>query len=128
MLIPDRLFGAVNFNYAPGTQKADNDPDSGWVRSSGTNVSGALTYQVSERLFVGAELRYLAAFEGAALDHKVGEALLGGPTLLYKLNDATALNVVWTPQIWGRGGASSDRLDLDNFERHQFRLKLATAF
>jgi hypothetical protein len=128
VLIPGKLFAAINLNYAPATQKADADPTGAWIKSSSTNTSGALTYQVNERVFVGAELRYLTAFEGATLDHTVGEALFGGPTMLVKLTDSTALNVVWTPQMWGRGTTLDRQLDLDNFERHQFRLKLATSF
>jgi hypothetical protein len=128
VLVPGKLFGAVNLNYAPATQKADADPTGEWVRSSSTNMSGALTYQINDRLFAGTELRYVTAFEGATLDHKVGEALFGGPTMLVKLSDSTALNIVWTPQMWGRGTTPDRHLDLDNFERHQFRLKLATSF
>lgn len=128
VLVPDRLYGALNFTYAPATQKAGNDPLGEWVRSSGTNVSGALAHQITDRLFVGGELRFLAAFEGAALDRKVGTAWFAGPTLMVKLTDATALNVVWTPQLSGRTDGNDRRLDLDNFERHQFRVKLATGF
>jgi len=38
------------------------------------------------------------------------------------------LNLVWTPQIRGHAIDTDRRLDLDNFERHQFRAKLATSF
>ncbi|MBM3528816.1 MAG: hypothetical protein FJX62_12055 [Alphaproteobacteria bacterium] len=128
VLVPDRLYAALNLNYAPATQKADNDPAAGWVRSSSTNVSGALAYQINDRWFVGAEARYLAAFEGSALDRNVGEALFFGPTMMVKLSENAAFNVVWTPQIWGRAAGVDRRLDLDNFERHQFRAKLSLGF
>ena len=128
VLVADRLFGAVNLNYAPAIQKTDDDPLGEWVRTSSTNVSGALTYQVSNRLFLGGELRYLAAFEGAFLNHNIGNAIFAGPTMLVKITDATSLNLVWTPQIRGHATDTDRRLDLDNFERHQFRAKLATSF
>lgn len=128
VLIAERLYAALNLNYAPAMQRADNDPLGEWVKSSGTHISGALTWQISERLFVGAELRHLAAFDGAALNREVGQALFAGPTLLVNVSDSTSLNVVWTPQLWGSAAGAARRLDLDNFERHQFRVKLATSF
>lgn len=127
-LIADRLFGAMNFNYAPAVRKIDADPLEDWVRTSSTNVSGALTYQLNDRLFVGGEFRYLTAFEGAFLNHQTGNAIFAGPTMLVKITDATSLNLVWTPQIRGHAINSDRTLDLDHFERHQFRAKLAMSF
>jgi len=128
VLWADRLYAALNLNYAPATQKIDNDPLGEWFRSSSTNVSGALTYQFSDRFFFGAEARLLASFSGAGLNNNVGKALFFGPTMLVKITKTAALNVVWTPQLWGRAESSERRLDLDNFERHQFRAKLAMSF
>lgn len=128
VIVAERLYAALNLNYEPATQKADNDPLGEWTETSSTNVSGALTYQVNDRLFFGAEVRFHAAFAGAALERNVGKVLLAGPTLLFNLTERTKLNVVWTPQLWGRADSSDRRLDLDNFERHQFRVKLATSF
>jgi hypothetical protein len=128
VLWADRLYAALNLNYAPAKQKADDDPLGEWARTSSTNVSGALTYQFSDRVFAGAEVRFLAAFDGAALNHNVGKAVFFGPTMLWKLTETAALNVVWTPQLWGRAEGSGRGLDLDNFERHQFRVKLAASF
>jgi hypothetical protein len=128
VVVADRLYAAVNLNYAPAIQKLDAVPPGEWVRFSGTNASAALAYQVSDRLFAGAEIRHVAAFQGAALERKLGEALLAGPTLLVKFSNAAALNVVWTPQLWGRAAGANRGLDLDNFERQEFRAKLATSF
>jgi hypothetical protein len=128
VIVAERLYAAINLNYAPAIQKFDNDPLHLWNRLSGLSASGALTYQISGRLFAGAEIRHLTAFEGIALEREVGQALFAGPTILVKLSDTTALNVVWTPQLWGRATGSRGSLDLDNFERHQFRLKLAVGF
>jgi hypothetical protein len=128
VLVAERLYAALNLTYAPGTQKLDSDPLGKWERFSDTSVSGALTYQVNDRLFVGGEIRHLAAFDGAALERKVGEALFVGPTMMVKLSEAAAFNVVWTPQVWGRAAGSHGSLDLDNFQRHQFRIKLSVSF
>jgi hypothetical protein len=128
VVVAERLFAAVNVAYTPGTQKLDADPLGAWERSSELQASGAVTHQFNARLFAGVELRHLTAFEGATLDRQVGQALFAGPTMLVKLSDAAALNVVWTPQLWGRAAGSGSRLDLDNFERHQFRVKFSASF
>jgi hypothetical protein len=131
VLVPGRLYGAVNINYAFGTQRGLG-PDARWIDSSGTTVSGALTYQFSERFFAGVEGRWLTSFSGAALNEQMGWGVFAGPTMLVKVTDSAALNLVWTPQVRGsasgNAGGSGDALDLDNFERHQFRAKFATSF
>ena len=125
VIVPGRLYGAVNLNYALATQKGSDDK---WADGSGTNVSGAMTYQLAESVFAGIEGRYLTAFSGAFLNHLSGQAVFAGPTLLVKLSDSAALNFVWTPQVAGRAEDVRGPLDLDNFERHQFRAKLSASF
>ena len=84
---------------------------------------------MNERLLVGVELRYLTAYAGAFLNRQQGRASYGGPNLLLNLTDNTMLNIAWTPQITGRANGKGDAVfDLDNFERQQLRVKLATSF
>ena len=125
VVIPDTLYAAVNVNYSLATQQGLDDA---WVDSSGTSVSAALTYQVTDRIFAGVEGRWLTAFAGAFLDDQTGWGLFAGPTLLVKITESAALNLVWTPQLTGRASGVDRPLDLDNFERHQFRAKFATSF
>lgn len=125
VLVPDRLYAALNLNVAPGVQRSRVEPFAQWTRSSTTNVSGALTYRATERVFVGAEARWLASYDGSFLNELAGHALFAGPTLAFKLSDTATFNVVWTPQVLGRASGGSGPLDLANFERHQFRLKFA---
>ena len=125
VVIPDTLYAAVNVNYSLATQRGLDDA---WVDSSGTSVSAALTYQVTDRIFAGVEGRWLTAFAGAFLDDQTGWGLFAGPTLLVKITESAALNLVWTPQLTGRASGVDRPLDLDNFERHQFRAKFATSF
>jgi hypothetical protein len=127
-IVPDRLFWALNFNYDPGVQKG-SELDAKWQRVSTTNVSTALTYSWSEHFFTGVEFRSLAAYDGIFLNHKAGQALFVGPTTLIAFDEHTSLNFAWTPQVRGHSRAKPERaLDLDNFSRHQFRLKLAHDF
>lgn len=125
VIVPDRLFAAVNVNYAPGVSRSLVEARAAWERFSTTNVSGALTYQISERLFIGVEARWLASFTGAFLNELDGHALHIGPTMALKLSDSATLNMVWTPQVYGRADDERGTLDLTNFERHQFGVKFA---
>jgi len=118
----------MNLNYAPGTQRG-MEPGAKWEDSAGTSVSSALTYAWSPTVFTGGEVRVLSAFNRAFFGRYAGSALFIGPTFLWKITDKVAFNAVWTPQVAGRAQSNRDRLlDLDNFERHQFRAKLAVQF
>lgn len=132
--LTERMFAAINLNYALGTAKYDI-PGATWADASATNVSAALTSQVYsaekqfiEGIFLGLEARFQSAFEGLTLDHHLGDAFFLGPTLAIAFEGGRMLNLVWTPQIAGRANMPSapGSLDLDNFDRHQFRVKFAT--
>ncbi len=132
--LTERVFAAMNFNYALGTQKFDI-PNAAWSDSSATNVSAALTAQIHsaekqvvEGVFIGVEGRFRSSFQGLGLDHNVGNALFFGPTAAIAFDGGRMLNVVWTPQVAGRARPASapGSLDLDNLERHEFRVKFAT--
>jgi len=129
VLVPNRLYGAMNLTYAAQLQRSAADVEPSSEASSETSLSGALAYQASDRLFLGAEARWLTSFSGAALNQLDGQALFAGPTLLVKLSEEAALNLSWTPQVIGRSQENAGRrLDLDNFERHQLRVKFETSF
>lgn len=123
VLIPNTLYAGINFNYAPGTSRT-REPEVGpWINSSGTNISAALAYQVNENLFMGAEARFLSAFDGAFLNRNTGNALFVGPNALIRFGERGALMLAWTPQVAGASRPSNGALDLENFERHQFRVR-----
>jgi hypothetical protein len=128
VLVPDRLYAAINLNYALGTERHRWAVDAKWEEASATNVSGALAYQAAERVLVGVEARYLTVFSGAFMNEFAGHAVFAGPNLFLKLSDSAALNFAWTPQLAGRAKGIPASLDLNNFERHQFRLKFAASF
>ena len=89
----------------------------------------ALAYQLPNKIFVvGVEARYLSGFNGAWLDHNVGNALYIGPTFLWRITDKIGFNVTYQPQVSGHAVGNPARLDLDNFDRAQFRAKVALAF
>jgi hypothetical protein len=71
----------------------------------------------------------LSSFAGLALNQNLGNAFFVGPTLAIAFQGGSMLNFVWTPQVAGRAFPASapGPLDLDNFERHHFRVKFETS-
>jgi hypothetical protein len=132
--LTQRLFAAMNLIYVIATQRYDI-PDANWVNNSGTAVSLALTGRIYaaekalvEGVFLGVEGHLLSLFAGLALNQNIGNAFFVGPTLAIAFEGGRMLNFTWTPQVAGRAYPASapGPLDLDNFERHQFRVKFAT--
>ncbi len=132
--LTERLFAAINLIYVLFTQRFDI-ADASWVDNSLTSVSAALTAQVHraekalvEGVFLGVEGRFVSLFAGLALNQNIGNAFFAGPTLAIAFEGGRMLNVVWTPQVAGRAYPASvpGPLDLDNFERHLFRIKFDT--
>ena len=128
VVVPDKLFWGFNAIWTP--QRAEDPADRNrWLSSSGILVSTAIAYQWSPKFFLGAEVRYLGSFSTILPTQEVGHAVYAGPTLLWKITDKVAFNTTFQPQIAGRStGTPQHRLDLDNFEKAQFRAKLTVAF
>jgi hypothetical protein len=128
VIVPDRLYGAFNANFAWARQR-DRLPEAEWIEGSGTLLSGSLSYQLSPQVFLGGEVRYLTFFDGGWFNHFAGDALFVGPHMFIAITDKAALNLAWTPQIYGKSDKTpGSAIDLDYFERHQFRAKLSLAF
>jgi hypothetical protein len=125
---PDTVYWAGNVEYTVGEAEVPGDV-SVWAPSSQLLLSTALTYQSAPNLFFGGEARYFSMSDNATLSHEIGRALYLGPTFLWKVTDKIALNVTLQPQVYGRSIANPSRaLDLDDFERAQFRAKLVVGF
>jgi hypothetical protein len=131
--LTERLFGAVNLNYALGTQKFAI-PNARWESGSGTNISAALTAQVYaaekqavEGVFVGVEGRYRTVFDGLWLDRFAGDIFNFGPTAAIAFAGDRVLTLVWSPQLAGRVSPSTPGgLNLIHADRQEFRLKFET--
>ena len=131
--LTERLFGAVNLNYALGTQKFDI-PNARWESGSGTNVSAALTAQIHaaekqtvEGVFVGVEGRYRTLFDGLWLDRFAGDVFNFGPTLAVAFAGDRILTLAWSPQVAGRvSPATPGGLNLTHADRLEFRVKFET--
>lgn len=123
-LIKGKLYGAFNvelFQTLPSNNPALN--------SSIFAVRGAVTSPVTDALFLGAEASYQRAYSGAWMNRYLANAFYVGPTFFWAINDKFTLNGTWAYQVAGEAKANPGRaLGIDNFSRHQARLKLAYAF
>ncbi len=71
----------------------------------------------------------MSAYDGAWPTRNLGNAFYLGPTILWKVTDKISLNTTLQQQVFGRSKLTPGQsLDLDNFERAQFRAKLAVTF
>src|SRR5262245_45301077 len=128
-LIPGRLFIAGNLVYEPEAVLAKEfDPDTGqftkWERESSFQALGAISGAVTPDLFLGAEVRYLAQYEGSFLNHLAGRALYVGPTMYARISPKSTITLAYSWQVAGKATEEADqRLDLLNFERQQFRVR-----
>jgi hypothetical protein len=133
-LIPGRLFIAGNLVYEPEAVLAKEfDADTGqftkWERESSFQAQGAISGAVTPDLFLGAEVRYLAQYEGSFLNHLEGRALYAGPTLYARLSSKSTITLAYSWQVSGKAIEQPDqRLDLLNFERQQFRVRWVSEF
>jgi hypothetical protein len=132
-LVPDRLFGAINVSYEPEVFRPrypvapDGDPTR-TERDATLGIGGALSVRLGETLFAGAELRYLRKYEGIALRSFDGEALYLGPTMFWQVGEKVSLSAAWNVQVAGHAKGQPGALDLDDFDRHQARVKLKVSF
>jgi hypothetical protein len=64
-------------------------------------------------------------FSGLALDRMTGDAVNLGPTFAMTFPGERIVSLAWSPQVAGKARPASapGSLDLDTFERHEFRFK-----
>ena len=128
VVAPEKLYWAMNVVLAYDNAR-NPDIRSKWAPSTEVKVSQALTYQLTEKLFVGAEATYLAGFDGGAFNKFTGHAVFLGPTLYWKVAEKVSFNATVAPQIAGRNVATpGQKFDLDNYTRMMTRFKLSVEF
>lgn len=125
--VADRLYWAANANFAVGRSR---DPlDLTWSNGSDSSLSTALTYEaMKDKLFIGGEARLHQSWSTGFFGKLSGQALYMGPTIAWKPADNVMLNAVFLPQVLGRARGVDGPFDLSNFERANYRVKLAVGF
>jgi len=124
-LVPDKLFVAANLIY---DIEAFRPKGAGLERASTGGISGAMTYQLRPGLFVGADIRYLRAYDGLALDRYRGWAVFAGPTLFWHATENVWFSATYAFQLAGREVGVPQTYDLGNFPRQMLKFKLGVEF
>jgi hypothetical protein len=126
-LVPERVYAALNLLYEPERVRVHATDE--LEKESTLGVSGAIAGQIVQDVYLGGEVRYLRKYEGLTLDTHVGHAWFVGPTLFAKLSETWWLAAAWSVQVAGRAVDEPDlRLDLQNFTRHEAKLKVGAHF
>jgi hypothetical protein len=134
-LIPGRLYIAGNLLFEPEVVYANKlnvdtgQPFTSVERESTLGVSGAFAFGLTNRVFVGGEVRYLSQYQGNFLNKLEGRGVFVGPTLSVRLLPNALVQAAYSVQVAGKAQDEPDRsLDLVNFQRHQARLRFVYEF
>lgn len=124
-ILPSKLFAAMNITYAPSVTGMNGV----WERQSAIEVSAAISGSAAPGVFLGAELRHLAAYQGVFLNRDDGKAFFVGPSLFLQFRDSIVLKLTWSAQISGTTpNGVTGPLNLTRFERNQVRAQLVKSF
>jgi hypothetical protein len=128
-VVPDKIWYGSNISFEPaaGRQRGGGPG----YRSSTFLWSHALVGRIGESTYLGPEVRYLRGYDGTFLNQLQSEALTVGPALHHRFTEKTWLTVAYAGQVWGRdtGPTLAGRaLGLNQFERHNIRVKLGMEF
>jgi hypothetical protein len=124
-LIQNRLFLAFNLLYEP---EATNTYGVGWSSESTLGASSALALQVIPNVVVGADLWYLAHFDGNGFNSFTGDSVYLGPTFFWNIAPKVLLSAAYEFQVAGREPGVIPALDLTDFSRQRARLLLEFEF
>lgn len=122
-LVPDRLFAALNLVYDFG--RVRNYASGLTTDTSFLGFDAAFSTRALPWLYTGAEVRYERAFDGLAFGTLVGQAVNVGPVFFMTLGRGVSLSGAWNIQAWGATTSQGAGLDLVNFNRNLFKLRLA---
>lgn len=125
-LVPEKLYAAFNVIHEIEVVKEKGVLDT--ERAAKIGIGAAVASAVTKNVFLGAEVRYLHAYDGLGFDAFAGHALFVGPTLHAKLNGGLWASLAWNVQIAGAEKVVRSNLDLTNFERQMVRVKAGYDF
>ncbi|MGL4728832.1 MAG: hypothetical protein ACRCWO_08740 [Bosea sp. (in: a-proteobacteria)] len=141
-IISGKLFGALNLVVdqiwfeRPALVAPQNRSDH--LRQSNFTLSGAVSYQLVDGLFVGGEARYVRTHLGSFLNQFTGDAIYVGPTMFWQASKSIAVSAAWGVQVKGAANAFNDvplnainqssQLNLATQNQHIARAKIAYTF
>jgi len=122
-LITGKLYGALNASYDWNYQD-QGTPGGGYARTSMARIGGAVSYQLADGFFFGAETSHFRRYDNLAFGRLLGQATFAGPNFYWAFAKNWALSGAWNVQVAGRAAGLSGSVDLTNFSRHIAKLKL----
>jgi hypothetical protein len=125
-LVPGRIVAAANLRWQPDVSRSRTSGT--WSRESTLGVTSALMARIAPGIFLGAEARYLRAYDSLGPGSFEGHGFFLGPTLFATLSERSWLTVGWSAQMAGRAVDDAASLDLTHFERHQVRVNFGVNF
>ena len=125
-LVPDKLFGAINLVH--GLEHGKERGAAAWSDGSTLGAGVGLSYRVLPNVFVGGEVRYVRAYEGAWAGRYAGDGIFAGPSIQVQITHNAWASLSWSTQLQGHEASSTNRLNLTEFERNQVRLKVGFEF
>lgn len=124
-LVAGKLFGAINLSYA--NNWLDTVPG-GYLPTSTLRVGAALSYQVVDGFFLGAEVNHFRKYNNQFFGNELGNATFVGPTFYWQATKALAVTGAYGYQVSGKANVVPGRLDLNNFNQHIAKFKIAYSF
>jgi len=126
MLVPQTLYAAFNVIHEMEVVKERGAAETERAAKIGAGV--ALAAAVTKNIFLGAEARYLHAYDGLGFDTFAGRAFYIGPTAHVKFDNGLWASLAWNVQVAGSEKGVTAKYDLTNFERNLVRVKVGYDF
>jgi hypothetical protein len=135
-IVPDRVFGAVNVEYAQSWSSAEPLGLNGctpvslgaWCRGSNLNLRAAVSAKLVDSFYLGVEGQHLRTYSGNFLNQLQGSAWFVGPTMFWQATEKFTVSGTVATQVAGQARGVSNSLDLTNYSRHLAKLKVGYSF
>lgn len=125
-VVPEKVFAAFNLIHEMEVVREKGASFTERAAKIGPGV--AIAAAVTKNVFIGAEARYLFAYDGLGFDAYAGRALYVGPTIHAKFDNGLWASLAWNTQVTGDEKGASGKYDLTNFERNVVRFKVGYDF
>jgi len=124
-LIAGKLYGGLNVGLT--SDWLDNGAVSrGYFRSSTFHVGGALSYQIVDGIFFGAEVDHYRTYNNTFFGSDLGNATYVGPNFYWQATKELAITGAWGIQVNGKTNGVAG--DLSTASHHLVKLKAAYSF
>lgn len=125
-LVADRIVAAFNLLYEPDV--VQSRLTGMWSHEAVAGAGSGFMIQLQPGFSVGAEARFLRAYDSFGFNRLAGQALFIGPNVFYRVSESLRVTATWNVQAAGKAVADPGPLDLTNFSRHQIKIRIGYQF